>query len=58
MKIDNAKEKTDSCKMAQTGSGGNMNLCCCYILDPDGDYEDPCYLPVDDCCFGDDRIKK
>lgn len=44
------KEKRDECKMAQTDSEGNTNLCCCYILDQDDQYEDPCYLPVDDCC--------
>jgi len=44
------KEKHDECKMAQTDSEGNANLCCCYILDQDDQYEDPCYLPVDDCC--------
>jgi hypothetical protein len=45
------KEKHDECKMTQTDSEGNINLCCCYILDQDGQYEDPCYLSVDDCCF-------
>jgi len=27
------KEKQDECKMTQTDSEGNINLCCCYILD-------------------------
>ena len=44
------KENHDECKMTQTDSEGNTNLCCCYILDQDGQYEDPCYLSVDDCC--------
>ena len=44
------KENRDECKMVQTDSEGNTNLCCCYILDQDDQYEDPCYLPVDDCC--------
>jgi len=26
------KEKRDECKMAQTDSEGNSNLCCCYIF--------------------------
>ena len=44
-------ETHDECKMAQTDSEGNINLCCCYILDQDGRYVDPCYLPVEDCCY-------
>ncbi len=44
------KEKHDECRMDQTDSEGNTNLCCCYIVDPDGQYEDPCFMPVDDCC--------
>jgi hypothetical protein len=30
------KEKRDECKMTQTDSEGNTNLCCYYILDEDG----------------------
>jgi hypothetical protein len=45
------KENRDECKMAQTDSEGNPNLCCCYILDGDeGRHENPCYLPADECC--------
>ena len=45
-----ANEKHDECKVPQTDFEGNTNLCCCYLLDQDGQYEDPCYLPVEDCC--------
>lgn len=44
------KEKHDECKMTQTDSEGNTDLCCCYILDEDGRLQDPCHLPVDDYC--------
>ncbi|MDH3885284.1 MAG: hypothetical protein OET63_13785 [Desulfobacterales bacterium] len=44
------KEKRDECKVTQTDSEGNRNLCCCYILDEDDRYEDPCYLPANECC--------
>ena len=40
------KEKPDECKMAQTDSEGNTNLCCCYILDQDDQYEDPYNLNI------------
>jgi hypothetical protein len=42
------KEKGDACIMHVTDYRGNPNLCCCYILDSDGRYVDPCYRPVDD----------
>ena len=44
------KEEHNECKMTQADSEGNTNLCCCYFLDDDHQHEDPCYLPVDDCC--------
>jgi hypothetical protein len=44
------KEKRDVCVMDETDSQGNLNLCCCYIVDSDGRYVDPCYRPVADCC--------
>lgn len=46
------KESTDSgnCLIEETDSAGNSNLCCCYVLDPNDNYADPCYLPAEDCC--------
>ncbi len=44
------KEKKDACMMHETDSQGDPNLCCCYIIDSDGRYVDPCYRPVTDCC--------
>jgi hypothetical protein len=48
--MSDVKEKQDECKLSQTDSEGNANLCCCYILEDDGRIQDPCYLPVDECC--------
>ncbi len=45
------KDTHGNCRVAQTDAEGNANLCCCYLLDPDGQYIDPCYLPVKDCCL-------
>ena len=45
------KQENDECKMKQTDYEGNINLCCCYILNQDDQYEDPCYLPVHECCL-------
>ena len=44
-------EKPNKCKMSQSDSQGHTNLCCCYIVDNDGRYENPCYVPVDGCCY-------
>jgi hypothetical protein len=51
MSENNEKQK-DACTIDATDSQGNPNLCCCYVMDPDGRYLDPCYHPVDDCCVG------
>ncbi|MBW2670314.1 MAG: hypothetical protein JRD87_10605 [Deltaproteobacteria bacterium] len=44
------KEKKDECTIHERDSQGDSNLCCCYIVDTDGRYVDPCYRPVADCC--------
>jgi len=44
------KENKDDYHMYPFDDEGLTNLCCCYIIDHDGRYEDPCYMPVDDCC--------
>jgi len=44
------REKRDTCMMHERDSQENPNLCCCYIIDSDGRYVDPCYRPVTDCC--------
>ncbi len=44
------KEEIVECKMPQADSEDRANLCCCYIVNKEGQYEDPCYLPVGDCC--------
>jgi hypothetical protein len=48
---DNEEKEADECKLAPTDSEGNTNLCCCYVLDPDGKTTDPCHLPVENCCY-------
>ncbi len=44
------KKEEDSCAMNEMDNDGNTNICCCYVVDPDGRYEDPCYFPADKCC--------
>ncbi len=44
------KNNENECFMDTTDSQGNPNLCCCYAIDEDGNYTDPCYIPVDECC--------
>jgi hypothetical protein len=43
---DNEEKAADACKLAPTDSEGKTNLCCCYVLDPDGGTTDPCHLPI------------
>jgi len=50
---DSEKKEEHACKNALRDSEGNTNLCCCYILDPDGGTTDPCHLPVENCCCSD-----
>ncbi len=28
----------------------DADLCCCYLMNEDGTYEDPCNTPADECC--------
>jgi hypothetical protein len=44
------REKRDTCMMHERDSQENPNLCCCYVIDFEGRYVDPCYRPVTDCC--------
>jgi hypothetical protein len=44
------KEQKDACMMHHTDLEGDPNLCCCYIVDADGTYVDPCYAPTSGCC--------
>jgi len=44
------KESKDTCTMNERDSQEDLNLCCCYIVDSDGTYVDPCYRPVSGCC--------
>jgi hypothetical protein len=44
------KDKKETCIIHHTALKGDLNLCCCYIIDADGRYENPCYRPVADCC--------
>jgi hypothetical protein len=49
--MDNENEHTsDECSMNETDAQGHANLCCCYVINEDGEYEDPCFQPVEDCC--------
>ena len=44
------KKKRAECIIDVTDSQGKTNLCCCYVVDDDGRYTSPCYMPVHDCC--------
>jgi hypothetical protein len=44
------KKEQDSCIMNEKDNKGNTNICCCYVIDSVGRYEDPCFYPADKCC--------
>ena len=44
------KENKDTCTMNERDFQEDSSLCCCYIVDFDGTYVDPCYRPVSGCC--------
>ncbi len=44
------KNNDNECLMNTADSQKNTNLCCCYVIDEDGNYTNPCYIPVDECC--------
>jgi hypothetical protein len=48
--MDEAKDEQPSCMMRETDEAGNPSLCCCYIIDEDGNIDDPCYHPAEACC--------
>ena len=58
MTMNAENEKHDECRMTQTDAEGNPNLCCCYMLNSDNRYEDPCYHPVGDCCYQPAELSK
>ena len=47
-----ANKRHDGCMLEVTDSKGRANLCCCYVIDGEGRYTDPCYTAVGDCCIG------
>ena len=51
----NDKSVKKECLMTEKDQRGNSNLCCCYVMDDQGQYEDPCYMPVDACCLIPDK---
>jgi hypothetical protein len=44
------KESKKECRMDTIDPQGHSNLCCCYVIEKDGSYTDPCDMPADDCC--------
>ncbi len=44
------KKETTACAMDEKDSKGHTNTCCCYVMNPDGTYEDPCFYPAGSCC--------
>ncbi|MFZ0242982.1 MAG: hypothetical protein WAL90_15165 [Desulfobacterales bacterium] len=47
--MDTKNEPVSECSMNETDAQGHFNLCCCYVIDEEGEYEDPCFQPVEEC---------
>ena len=50
--MNDQEEKESTCSMNASDTRGDTNLCCCYVTEEDGSYDDPCYQSADDCCCG------
>jgi hypothetical protein len=48
--MDDTKDEQASCLMHENDEAGNPNLCCCYLIDEDGNIDDPCFHPAEACC--------
>gem|GEM_PF-1882595 len=53
-------QRTDACT-PDTGMG-EADLCCCYVIDENGNYVDPCYRPASEyldrrCKLSPNRLK-
>lgn len=47
--MDEQRQDENQCAWGKDAQD-QADLCCCYALDPDDDYVDPCYDPADECC--------
>jgi|GEM_PF-6428087 len=39
-----------SCPIAEDVVRGKPDLCCCYILDQNGEFISPCHIPFESLC--------
>lgn len=52
LEADMTAEDLQACITAVLDSRDAPDLCCCYLIDANDQYADPCHLPVEDrCCF-------
>jgi|GEM_PF-3297876 len=49
--MDKKKIDKHTCTFQTVSRQGQTNLCCCYVMDSQGNYQDPCFTPVDACCL-------
>ena len=50
MSQENQHHRKDHCALESGDCTREHQLCCCYILDEQGNYDDPCYTPIEDNC--------
>lgn len=43
-------EVDTTCGEMETDPEGQTNLCCCYFINDNGELDDPCFRPVNECC--------
>lgn len=44
--MNKAKEMPSKCLADPTGPQGEVDLCCCYAIDQEGNYTTPCHIPT------------
>ena len=47
------KQHDKKCLYDDSDEKGSSNLCCCLVMDEQGNFQDPCYSMMDECCLAD-----
>jgi len=48
--MSDTKEYDDTCAWDASEDAPEIELCCCYVEQDDGSYENPCAQAYEECC--------